>query len=947
MVRHRLLRSVQLPDYQATAELYQHPTGAQHLHLRRPDQNLAFGVAFKTLPSDSTGVAHILEHITLSGSRRYPVKSPFFAMLPRSLATFMNAFTSLDWTLYPFSTRNRKDFSNLLGVYLDATFFPLLSEWSFYREAHRLEFATGDTRSSLSLQGVVYNEMKGAMAAPASVLERSIGAALFPDLTYAFNSGGDPASIPDLTLEDLRAFHRRYYHPSNAYFYSYGDIAAEEVLEQIEELALQHFEPAGPVAGVPLQPSFPQPGGYAVRYPSDDPRAGQVLLAWAAGDGADPEGVLELELLAQVLMGHPATPLYQALIGLGLGSDLADASGLHTDFRQPVFAVGLKDVAPGQAETIERCVLETLQQAADALDPELVRSALHQETLARREISNAGFPFGLKLFLQMVNPWMYGGDPLSVLRLDSALERLRQDPAQLASRIRQRLLENPHRARIELIPDSGLAAEQAAQEAAKVASLVASLDQAGRERIAQISAELARRQEEQDQLSVLPMLGLGDIPSQLQEVEYRSQPSGRSWLHLCPQPTHGLVYADLRIELGGLDDREIDALSGYSYALTSSGAGADDYVAFARRLEAFTGGVHASLGSSLGPDGKSQSTFVRLRGKALRENGPELLRILKDLLLEPRFTEEREEQLAKERRAAMEASLVQAGHRYALSLARAQLSPLGALAERWQGLHQLDQLKSGGPARERLEVFARLQRKLRAGTAHLCLTAEAPDLEPLAPLAEALLAELSAGDPPEPLRLGAFPTQPVARTTSVPVAYNALAYQLVPFSHPDAPALAALAHWLQDNLMIRELREKGGAYGGHAGFSPRSGVFTMDSYRDPNVARTFEVFRKAAEAVSSVTEEQVQLAILSASRALDPLLSPDSLGVVRVYDDIDGYTKEVAESFLRRLKEVTAADLVRVSARLDPARAAYALVTGPQLLGEAQAALHGLHSQPV
>src|ERR1700680_2903968 len=227
----------------AYMELEHDRTGARHLHIEAKDDNNAFAVFFPTVPKDDTGVAHILEHVVLAGSRRFPVRDPFFSMTRRSLATFMNAFTSADWTMYPFSTRNAKDFQNLLDVYLDATFFPRLSEDSFKQEGIRFEFQEpADPKSGLRYKGVVFNEMKGALASPQAAVQNALGRALFPGLTYAYISGGDPEDIPDLTWEQLRKFHSVHYHPSNAYFYTYGDRPLEEPLSAIEQDALSHFE---------------------------------------------------------------------------------------------------------------------------------------------------------------------------------------------------------------------------------------------------------------------------------------------------------------------------------------------------------------------------------------------------------------------------------------------------------------------------------------------------------------------------------------------------------------------------------------------------------------------------------------------------------------------------------------------------------------------------------
>jgi Zn-dependent M16 (insulinase) family peptidase len=277
-----------LPELNATlVQLRHEATGARMVHLACADDNNLFGVGFRTTPTDSTGVAHILEHTVLCGSRRFPVRDPFFSMLKRSLNTFMNALTASDWTFYPFSSQNSKDFYNLMEVYLDAAFFPLLREGDFRQEGHRVEFAEADNPASpLVFKGVVYNEMKGAMADPASLLNRRLTRALYPTTTYGFNSGGEPDDILDLTWEDLKAFHRTYYHPSNAYFFTYGDLPLERHLAVIEKQALGHFGPQEVDSAVPEEIRYDRPQRVTEAFPVDagEPleRRSIVQLAWLA-----------------------------------------------------------------------------------------------------------------------------------------------------------------------------------------------------------------------------------------------------------------------------------------------------------------------------------------------------------------------------------------------------------------------------------------------------------------------------------------------------------------------------------------------------------------------------------------------------------------------------------------------------------------------------------------
>ncbi|MEE4608682.1 MAG: insulinase family protein, partial [Desulfobacteraceae bacterium] len=391
---YRVARVEAIPELATTFIALDHEaTGARHIHLARADSENCFSVAFKTVPADSTGVAHILEHTVLCGSRRYPVRDPFFSMLKRSLSTFMNAFTASDWTMYPFATQNRKDFYNLLDVYLDAAFFPILDPLSFKQEGHRLELEPAeDGLPRLVYKGVVFNEMKGAMSAPDQVMGRGLLNALYPDTTYAHNSGGEPAEIPRLTHGDLVAFHRRHYHPSNAYFFTYGDLPLADHLAFIEAKVLQGVARIDPGTEVPPQPRWAAPRQAVRNYPlapGEDPDGKyQACLAWLTADIRDSFEVLTLAVLEEILLGNDAAPLRRALIDSGLGSALSDASGFDGENRDTLFACGLKDVAADAAPAVEQIILGTLNRlAAEGIDPALIESAVHQIEFHRKEVT--------------------------------------------------------------------------------------------------------------------------------------------------------------------------------------------------------------------------------------------------------------------------------------------------------------------------------------------------------------------------------------------------------------------------------------------------------------------------------------------------------------------------------------------------------------------------------
>ncbi len=932
---YRVVRTEPVEHVEGTfIELLHERTGARHFHVASSDDNNAFAVAFPTVPTDSTGVAHILEHVVLAGSRKYPVRDPFFSMQNRSLATFMNAFTGGDVTVYPFSTRNRTDFFNLLDVYLDATFYPRLAEGSFQQEGHRLEFTDlDDAASGLRHKGVVFNEMKGGRSAPPSILGQAVGEALFPALTYAYDSGGDPERIVDLTWDQLKAFHASHYHPSAAYFFTAGDIPLEDILAVIERDVLQKFEKADPPEGVGDQAPFAEPlrhpACFAVASDADTGPQAQALVAWATVPSADTYEVLKMRLLTEILIGNAGAPLRRALVESGVGEALADMSGFHDNFKQAVFAVGLKGIKAADADRVQALVLETLAELAEnGLEAELVDAALHQFEIAQREVSNAGFPYSLRLTLQQLGPTLYGGDPYRSLRFDEDMDRLNGERANgpvLEQTIREVLLANQHRALVVLTPDKELEHEREAAELARLAKIEASLSEAQQADIVRVARELRADQEgeSEDRRAILPDLELSEIPATILEPETRLADAGGAPLHLFPQPTNGFIYFDLLADFSHLPDELKDDLGLFAYAITRSGAAGGDYVALARRIEAYTGGIGAAARTIPHADGTGYTQAFQLQGKALSRNGGQYAAIFRDLVASASFEPGRLKDIIAEYSALAENSLTAAGTQYVLTLAGAALSPRGALGDRLGGLAHVRRLRElsaldEGALSGVVENLERIRAELfNRDQVRVAVTAEEGQMAEVQGLAEEVVGALGTRSASNGhAAVATYPRANRARTWAVPVAYNALVRTTVPYTHDDAAPLQVLAHLLRETFIHPEIREKGGAYGGQVIAGSEAGSFAFGSYRDPNVVRTFEVFERATTfaAEQSFGPAALKGAVLGAARAIDPLESPDTRGRRRFTSDLAGFTLAAHQKFKANLLATTEADLHRVAA---------------------------------
>ncbi len=952
-----------IPELNVTAVTLQHEkTGARLLHLACDDPNNVFAVGFRTPPPDSTGVAHILEHTVLCGSQRYPVRDPFFAMLKRSLNTFMNAMTAADWTLYPVASMNRKDFYNLMGIYLDATFFPLLRECDFQQEGHRLDFADPKDPASLQIKGVVFNEMKGAMADPSSLLGRRLNAALFPTNCYGKNSGGEPLDIPDLSWQELRDFHQSYYHPSNSWIFTYGNLPLEEHLQQIDSLALSRFERQEIASTIPLETRLTTPQRQEQTFPvganDETSRRSMIQVAWLTCPIEDTFERAATGILANLLLGNPAAPLYRALIESGLGLNLCPGSGYHDDYRDTYLAAGLQGVDPNQVDATEELILNTLQQVADEGFPtERVAAALHQYEFSSREVTGDQYPYGLSLMMRLFGPWLHAEDPISSLQVGQNLERLRQataDPDFFPSMIRRHLLDNQHRITLLLRPDADHAQREEQAFAERLTKTRQELDEAATQKIIDEAAALQKNQETPDDTSCLPILELSDIEVKEPTTPFtKEQLCGRELLRFV-QPTNGITYLTLQFDTAGLDESLWPYVPMFCALLPQIGAAGHDYLTMSRRITAATGGIRFGTNLLEEPTDLNQMrTVIELKAKALERNQAQLCEILRDILTAPDFDDHsRLRTVIGQLKTAMENSIPGAGHSFAARAAAAALTPTAARREELSGMTQIQTIQQASRLDDPgLEVLASRFKQIAA---HLFVmakmtaavtTEEASQAGMTAPLT-ALCSALPADDSKASDSFGGDSEQCLATGWhyNLPVAYVAQVFRTVPSTHPDAPSLMVLAKLLRADFLHREIREKGGAYGGLAGYNSDGGLFSMISYRDPHLTRTLDVYRQAIDwaCTADFSPEMIKESILSAFAELDRPLSPGGRGHREFIHQQQGMSHDMLQAFRNGILATDQQSLARVAAtylRDGYATSSVGILAGDEMFSQAEEVL--------
>lgn len=931
-------------------EEYRHKkTGAQHIHIVADNDENVFLVALRTVPKDSRGAAHILEHTALCGSEKYPVRDPFFMMIRRSLNTFMNAFTSSDWTAYPFASQNRKDFQNLLDVYLDAVFFARLDPLDFAQEGHRVEFEQADdSESPLVYKGVVFNEMKGAMSSVPSQLWHTLCHHLFPTTTYHYNSGGDPKDIPALTYDQLKAFYKSHYHPSNAIFMTYGNMPAAELQAQFEAKALSRFDALHEHIEVEDEQRLSQPLSANASYPlpaeeSLDQKT-HIVLSWLLGKSTNLDDTLEAQLLSSLLFDNSASPLQHLLETTELGKSPSPLCGLDDSQKELVFLCGIAGSEAEHADAFEAKVLAVFETlAAQGLPQEQVEASLHQLELQQREIGGDGYPYGLQLILTALTSATHRGDPMTLLNLEPALAKLREKvlhPDYVKGLVQKWLLNNNHRVRLVMSPDHEQADREAQAERAQLDALKANLSDADKLKIIEQTKALQARQMQEDDPGLLPKVGLEDVPEKMHYISRHKQITDHATLTEYSAGTNGLVYQQVIIDMPALTPEEFELLPIYTYSVTELGVGEKDYLATQQWQSQVVGSLsmYSSLRSGTN-DVEGIKGNLTLSAKALATNQSAATELMRQTLDHVRFDEpNRVRELVSQIRARREQSVTGQGHSLAMTAASSGHCTSAQLSHQLSGLIRIpfikaldESLTDDAAIQNLLDRLSTVHEKIKLAPRQFLLVAEEKRLPELA---ENLQDWCSASPAPENFKGFSWPTvNHVVNEgwiANSQVNFCARAYRTVPMEHSDAPALTVLAGFLRNNFLHRAIREQGGAYGGGASHDSNIASFRFYSYRDPRLSETLQDFDKSLIWLAEQKEDPrlIEEAILGVVSSIDKPGSPAGEAKLTFHAELFGRTRKLRELFRKRVLDVTFADLQRVAnTYLKPTLASTAVVS--------------------
>ena len=895
----------------------------KHIHLDSKSDEKVFMVAFRTIPEDSTGVAHILEHTALCGSKKYPVRDPFFMMIRRSLNTFMNAFTSSDWTAYPFATQNDKDFKNLLSVYLDSSFFPNLDELDFLQEGHRLEFSENtNSDSELEIKGVVFNEMKGAMSSISSQLWHGLSKHLYNSSTYKHNSGGNPENIIDLTHEYLVDFHRKHYHPSNATFFTFGNVNPSEVQEFISQNVLTDFEPSNNSISVKNEERISKPKTVTEFYNPmpDDENNHHVVLSWLLGESHDPVELLESFLVSNILLDNSASPLRKILENTDLGKSLSPLTGLEADHKELVFAAGLEGVSSNKQIEVEDLILGCLKDiVSSGIPKDLIESSLHQLEIKQREITGSGMPYRLQIMLSCLPACIHNDDPLKVLDLDSSFNVIKNNLKKdnyIESLIEKKIISNPHRVNYCLAPDIDFNSKNEKKIKEKINEKSKNLSIKDKERIIELTKNLKLRQEKSDNPELLPKVTKDDIPKTRAYCKSVSNKDDNK-NYFYKVGTNGITYHSIILPCSPLTNDEYKIASLFTNTLTDVGIGNQGYEEVQKIQSALTGGISANFILIPNDDNLSHSLGLKITSKSLEEKEKEMQDLMIETAKNANFSDKnRVKDMLNFISSDIEKSLIQNGHILSMSNAAAQINNISSTSDNVLGLNFIS--NTG-------ELSKKIDKKLELEKYIELLESIKNKINPIPSFtftASSLDMNKSKINFEHNNKNNSFDTQSyfdiqeesVGWITGAQVTYCAEAFPTVDFFHEDAPALSVLGAVLRNGYLHSAIREKGGAYGSGAMQDSNNKVFKFFSYRDPRCTETFEDFKKSREwSLKNITQEQLDEGILGIISSIDKPLSPYGEAMSDFSMNLERKNVEKRLEIRSMVKSCTLADLKNVS----------------------------------
>ena len=911
---YEIIREENLSDIRSAGYLLRHKkTGARVMLIENEDENKVFNIAFRTPPKNSTGVAHILEHSVLCGSREFPLKDPFVELVKGSLNTFLNAMTYPDKTCYPVASCNDQDFQNLMHVYLDAVFYPNIYKKEEIFRQEGWSYQLEDTEGPLKYNGVVYNEMKGAFSSPDEVLEREIMNSLFPDTPYGCESGGDPNHIPELSYEEFLQFHKTYYHPSNSYIYLYGNMDMAEKLEFIDEHYLSAFEKLEVDSALPLQPAFTERKELQLEYPvsESENEEGNAYLAYSTvvGDASDELTAMAFEVLDYALLSAPGAPLKQALLDAQIGMDVY---GSYDDgILQPYFDIVAKGTDPDKKEKFVEIIRTTLEDIVkNGIDKKALKAGINYMEFRYREADFSAWPKGLMYGLDIFGSWLYSDEKaFSHVKLIPVFEKLKELSGEryFEELIQKYLLDNPHGSVITLVPSKGLAARREKALEEQLQAKLEKMTQEEKEILVEKTKALVEYQEAEEEPGsekCIPMLKREDIKKEAAGFTNEELNVDGSLFLYHEVPTNGISYLDLMFDLKNLDPEDVPYLGLLKSVLGFVDTAHFSYGELSNEINAETGGISCGVEVFDRADSTEEyKAMFSVRGKVMYPRIDVLFRMIREILNTSKLDDgKRLYEIIARVKSRAQANLVSAGHSTAVLRGASYSSPMAAFQDEMAGVGYyqfIEKLEKEFDIRKE-ELVKKLNvlmtKILRPELLCVSYTGERESLDTVMKQVKALKDTLRT----EAVETSSKPMSCEKKnegfTTSGQVQYVARTGNFRKKGYEYTGALDILKVALSYDYLWMNLRVKGGAYGCMSGFK-RSGESYFVSYRDPHLKRTLDVYEGIPEYVRTFRADEREMTkyIIGTISGKDVPRTPQMQGSISKTAYFCGITEEMMQ----------------------------------------------------
>ncbi len=910
---YELVKTEELADVKGTGFLFRHiKSGARIGVVKNDDENKVFCIGFKTPPKNSTGVAHITEHTVLCGSEKFPSKDPFIELAKGSLNTFLNAITFSDKTIYPVASCNDKDFRNLENVYLDAVFHPNIHKVDEIFKQEGWHYELENENDDIKLNGVVYSEMKGVFSSPDSVFQRAGMDILFPDTEYGVESGGDPEVIPELSIEEYRAFHKRFYHPSNSYIWIYGDVDIEEQLKWMDKEYLSEFDRITVDSSIKVQEPF---GGirrtekfYSVEEEREDGKGVYYSLSLFAGQNEDIIKGLGFEILDYCLFGAPGAPVRQALIDAGIGDEVIDY--YDGECLQPYFLVGIKNAKAGLEDKFLKIVNKTLKKCADeGISTDTVNAAINSSEFRYREADFGNYPKGLLYGISALSTWLYNDDrPFNTLHMGEAYALLRQKVGTgwFEDLIREYFLNTKHAALLTLSPKVGLNKEKEEKLAAKLAAYKASLSKDEIKKLIADTEKLKRYQSEpsnEEDIKKIPLLEISDIKKEGRGFNNEKVFPELGNVVWHDYDTNGIAYIRFVFKLNCLTKEEIAYVNMLNDLLAMVDTDRHTYGKLNDEIDMYTGGIYPGLNYYVdSKDGSIFTPVMMISGSCLYSQIDKTFELIKEIVSGSKFDDlKRNKEICMENRASMESRLMSNGTAIAMTRIKSYDSASGVFDDMTTGIGYYRILKkfTDHYDTEAPEFFKKVKETAaKVFTKENLLTSIVGDREGLEKCMKGI--ENFYKDLPSRIQPDVLKLEPVVRNegfkTPGQVQYVGRGGNYKKAGDASEGVLAVANSMLSFGYLWNEIRVKGGAYGAWMRVNNDSGFIFLGSYRDPNLRQTEDVIEKLPDYIAEfeADEREMTKAVIGTFGKIDAPLTPRRLGdralsafiTHRTYEDV-------------------------------------------------------------